>query len=135
MDNPSSGCTTDGVGQLATFDTWTDFNAITSAFNVATFQEINIGVDCGSATQAVNEDPYSICSPPPTPFTIGSANWPTSAFSGGSIAGNCNGGHPYVTIMSPWNNWQTQQQNAQAPGYICQVGKHDFENFKNALNK
>lgn len=121
VDDPKQECINGtGLGRLAAFRTWTDFNAVTSAFNASSFQPIHIALDCDDATHADIDYPEDDCTP--YEIDIGSADWPLGVISGDQIFGPCSSSYDYVAIMGPWNSWQTEMSNATQPGYICEIG-------------
>lgn len=132
-DNPSSPCINGtGVGRLATFATWADFDAVTGSngFNQAPLLPVQFGVNCTDATDATNEDPFNVCAP--SPILLNSVDWPTgSSIANDQIANTCSAAYPYVAINISWNNWITELTSQQFGGYICEVG----ENFNFSWQK
>lgn len=121
----SSQCISSGVGRAATFDTWTDFNAVTSAFTAPVTTKIQIGMGCEASgpNTGFTCDPFSVCAP--SPILYGSANWPTSALLNGATSymlNYCNQNNPYVTIYSQWNDW-IPNVGITVSSYMCEASK------------
>lgn len=128
----SGPCITSGVGRMATFDTWTDYSAVSTAFNAPCTAEIQIGVGCsgtlGSNGAGFSYDPFGDCAP--SPIVVGSANWPIAAFfptwpMKGSQPGVCSALNPYVTIWYSWITWMPNV-GGDLSNYICEAGKNDI---------
>lgn len=117
----SGACITSGVGRAATFDTWTDFNAITTAFASTVTNPIQIGVGCTTGG-GINYDPNNVCAA--STIVVPSTDWPSTAFASASMESTslCNSGNPYVRITGQWNDWEPYASSGGFNGYMCEAG-------------
>lgn len=106
-------CTTSGFGRLATFETWTDYQAVTSAMNSTGFQPTTIGMGCSKpANTIVSDDPPGQCIPHPLNMP---SEWPM-------VTGSCTN-DTCVFINSAWTDLQAQPCTQLLNGYMCEAGK------------
>lgn len=121
----SGRCITNGVGRAATFATWSDYFAVTSAFAMGSSAPIVVGVLCSNTTAAINQDPNSVC--PPSPINTGSANWPPASSIKSDSIQNCSSTNPYVCVgvtgPSQWSRWGAFTAGITHNAYMCEAGK------------
>lgn len=104
-----SACTTSGVGRLATFPSYFDYNnAVATQFAYPSSDCIHLGVLCSASGQMTIDNAGNSCGATPTL----NPPWPNST--------NCPG---QVFVDGNW--WQFDANTPQGcDHYICEVGKN-----------
>lgn len=120
--SPSCGvggaCTTSGVGQLATFPSYADYNsAVTTQFSYPSSSCVHLGLLCDSSNNVIIEDFWNGCDlrPPLNP------PWPNPF--------NCPGA---IYADTSWSHFEGYHPHGCA-NYICEVGKSLKNDFKKAI--
>lgn len=108
-DGNGNACinSTQGVGRLATFDNWADYNAVSSQLGGTTDYAM-LGMYCSTGGALSNYDPYGNCNPPVT-------------IPGSPTCTQVNGYQVFLGNTNSWNNF-TGYSNYQAYGYVCEAG-------------